>query len=75
MYYYEGTKEKGKIYKNEYFFINDIELIYKPNIEKPLSSAKMFTLQSIKGFWTESKKEIASPLMTKELASIGLFMK
>ncbi|MFL2679472.1 MAG: DUF934 domain-containing protein [Alphaproteobacteria bacterium] len=34
--------KKGKIYKNEYFFINDIELIYKPNIEKPLFDSNVW---------------------------------
>ena len=34
--------KKGKIYKNEYFFINDIELIYKPNIGKPLFDSNVW---------------------------------
>ena len=34
--------KKGKIYKNEYFIIDDIELIYKPNIEKPLFDSNIW---------------------------------
>jgi len=34
--------KKGKIYKNEYFSIDDIELIYKPNIEKPLFDSNVW---------------------------------
>ena len=34
--------KKGKVYKNEYLFIDDIELIYKPNIEKPLFDSNVW---------------------------------
>ncbi len=45
--------KKGKIYKNEYFSIDDLELIYKPNIKKPLFDSNIW--EKCKGLVKDKK--------------------